>query len=209
MSMKYGDEDIGLKGNRILIARSISRITPAPLINLYAGIIVAFSSPIGLGPILNPWTTLGICFVFMVVLPITPILYQANKGRIDLDVSEQSMRTKFFLFAIFCYTLAYIVYWIAQCDVMRLLSAAYFAVTLGIMIATLRSKVSVHSAGIGGPGTALIFVYGILAAPVLFVWAAVVWARTELKQHTFLQSTAGLVIAILITIATYIILNAI
>ncbi|MHA1904590.1 MAG: hypothetical protein ACXADL_03660 [Candidatus Thorarchaeota archaeon] len=209
MSMKYGDEDIGLHGNRIVVARIISRITPAPLINLYAGIIIAFTSPIGLGPLLTPWTSLGICIIFMVVLPITPILYDAYKGRVDLDVSEQSMRTKFFLFAILCYALAYIAYWITQCDVMRLLSAAYFAVTLGIMIATLQSKVSVHSAGIGGPGTALLFVYGILATPVLLVWVVVVWARTELKQHTFLQSTAGLVIAILITIATYSILNAI
>ncbi|MHA1290923.1 MAG: hypothetical protein ACTSPB_26360, partial [Candidatus Thorarchaeota archaeon] len=63
--------------------------------------------------------------------------------------------------------------------------------------------VSVHGAGIGGPGTALFFVFGWLALPVVFAWILVIWSRTVLKQHTLKQSIAGVMLGIVITFCTY------
>ncbi|MHA1939917.1 MAG: hypothetical protein ACW97O_17060, partial [Candidatus Thorarchaeota archaeon] len=56
--MKYNDESLDISGPTIHIARAISRLTPAPLINLYVGMIMVYTSPIGLGPVLNPATAL-------------------------------------------------------------------------------------------------------------------------------------------------------
>ncbi|MCK5152141.1 MAG: hypothetical protein KAQ65_09880 [Candidatus Thorarchaeota archaeon] len=204
--MKFADEHLELPGYHAKIARMISRLTPAPLFDLYIGIIFAFSSPIGLGPILSPWVVLAICIVFMVILPVTPIIYEAWRGSVDLDVSEQAMRGRFFLYAIVFYTVAFDIYTLAFCDVMAWLSAAYITVTAGIMIATKWSKVSVHAAGVGGPGTALFFIYGILAWPVVIIWSLVVWSRVVLKQHSLTQSLSGLFLAIGITIITYLLL---
>jgi len=92
---------------------------------------------------------------------------------------------------------------LTDCRILAALSAAYFTVTSGVMIATLRTKVSVHGAGVGGPGTALLIVYGWEAWPVIILWTAVIWSRTVLKQHSLAQAIAGVVLGILITVPTY------
>ncbi len=204
--MKFADEYLELPGYQVKFARLVSRLTPAPLFDLYIGIIFVISSPIGLGTILAPWLVLTICIVFMVILPVTPIVYEARRGTVDLDVSEQAMRGKFFLYAIVFYVVAFDIYTLAFCDVMAWLSAAYITVTAGIMIATRWSKVSVHAAGVGGPGTALFFIYGILAWPVVLVWFLVIWSRVILRQHSLTQTLAGLFLAIVITMITYLLL---
>ncbi|MGY5877051.1 MAG: hypothetical protein RTU30_14970 [Candidatus Thorarchaeota archaeon] len=206
--MKFGDEGLGLKGRDVTVARIISRLTPAPLINLYVGSIMVFTSPVALGPILTPWTALLLCIIFMVILPVTPIIIEAWRGNIDLDVSLQEMRSRFFVFAIVCYLLAILIFIIFECLIMYVLAAAYFGVTTGVMIANYRTKVSVHAAGVGGPGTALFMVYGIVALPVVAVWIAVVWARTVLHQHSTHQSIVGLFIGIIITFLVYGVLYA-
>ncbi len=201
--MKYGDELIELHGKGIAIARFISRVTPAPLINFYVGIIFSWFSPIGLGPILTPVGSLLLCIALMVIMPITPIIFEAIRGNVDLDVSQRESRTKFLLFSLLCYMLSFSVYTLLGCVIMSSLAAAYFTVTLGVTVATLKSKVSVHGAGVGGPGTALILIFGIIALPVVFVWIAVIWARVVLQQHSIAQSFAGVLLGVIITALTY------
>ncbi|MGY5881402.1 MAG: hypothetical protein RTV31_14215 [Candidatus Thorarchaeota archaeon] len=194
---------LDLHGRRVVVARVISRLAPAPLINLYVGIIFSLFSPIGLGPILTPLSNILLCIIMMVILPITPILYSARKGAVDLDVSEWESRTKFFLFSLPFYAGAFIVYSLLDCMIMSALAAAYFTVTSGVTLANQKSKVSVHGAGIGGPGTALFFVFGWFALPVIIVWILVIWSRTVLKQHSLKQSIAGVMLGIVITLCTY------
>jgi membrane-associated phospholipid phosphatase len=160
-------------------------------------------SPIGLGPVLNPLLAIGICIILMVIMPIAPIVYMATKGKTDLDVSNREIRAGFFGFSLICYAGAFLTYALAECHIMESLAAAYFTVTLAVMIATFRSKVSVHGAGVGGPGTALIYVFGIAALPVVLVWIAVIWARPILKQHSTSQSIVGVIIGVLVTTLTY------
>ncbi|MFX0107448.1 MAG: hypothetical protein ACFE7R_04125 [Candidatus Hodarchaeota archaeon] len=205
-NLKYHDETLELSGRHVMIARIISRLTPAPLINLYVGIIMIYYSPLGLGPYLDPIGALLICIFVMVILPIAPILLEVFRGNTDLDVSVQESRAKFFAFSLVCYAFAYSIYWIGECDIMRVLAAAYLTVTTGVMIANEVIKVSVHGAGVGGPGTALLYVYGWLALPVVLVWVAVIWSRTALKQHTLMQAVAGVALGVLITVLTYLIL---
>ncbi len=201
--MKYHDELLELNGIRVTISRVISRFTPAPLINLYVGIIFSLASPIGLGPVLDPLSSILICLVVMVILPIAPIVFAAWKGKVDLDVSERESRTKFFVFSMMCDVIAFVVYGYFSCHIMSTLAAAYFSVTAGVLLVSLKSKISVHGAGVGGPGAALIYVYGIPALSVILVWALVVYSRITLKQHTLAQSISGVVLAIIITWGTY------
>ncbi|TFG29769.1 hypothetical protein EU528_09225 [Candidatus Thorarchaeota archaeon] len=201
--MKYGDELLDLQGRRVFVARAISRLTPAPLINLYVGIIFSLYSPIGLGLILTPLSNIILCIIMMVILPITPILHSARKGNVDLDVSEWEDRTKYFLFSLPFYAGAFIMYSILGCVIMSALAAAYFTVTSGVTIANQKSKISVHGAGIGGPGTALFFVFGWIAFPVVIMWILVIWSRTVLEQHSLSQSIGGVFLGIIITLATY------
>jgi hypothetical protein len=163
-------------------------------------------TPIGLGPNLDAWLALGICILLMVILPVVPIIYSALKGGTDLDVSRRERRAGFFAFSLLCYALAFVIYTYASCLIMSAFAAAYFTVTTSVMVATFRSKVSVHGAGVGGPGTALIYVFGFWALPVVLVWLAVIWARPVLKQHTVPQTVGGVAIGILVTLFTYVLL---
>ncbi|MFW9807199.1 MAG: hypothetical protein ACFFFK_10770 [Candidatus Thorarchaeota archaeon] len=201
--MKYHDEVLDLKGPSITLSRLISRLTAAPLVNLYVGVIFSLASPIGLGPVLTPLSSILICILIMVILPPAPIVYEAWKGNVDLDVSERETRTKFFLFSMMCDVVAFAIYNYFDCLVMSTLAAAYFTVTLGMMLVTLRWKISVHGAGIGGPGTALIYVFGPIAYGVILVWILVIFSRITLKQHTIGQAAAGVILSCAITIITY------
>ena len=201
--LKFGDETLDLRGRDVFLARVISRVASAPLINLYVGLIFSWFSPIGLGSILTPLTNMMICISLMVVLPITPILYEAWHGNVDLDVSVRESRTKFFMFPIICYIIAYFVYNYFGCLIMSALAAAYFTVTTGVMIASLKTKVSVHGAGVGGPGTALFFVYGWIAFPVILLWILVIISRIVLRQHTLNESIAGVLLGVIITTIIY------
>lgn len=204
--MKYHDELLELEGAKVTISRIVSRLTPAPLINLYVGIIFSLASPIGLGPILGPLSSFIICLVIMVILPIFPIVLEAWRGNVDLDVSDRGSRTKFFIFSILCYALAFVVYRYYECHIMSTLAAAYFSVTLGVLLVSIRWKISVHGAGVGGPGAALIYVYGLFALSVVIVWAIVIYSRVTLRQHTPTQSIAGVSIAVVISWVTYVLL---
>ena len=204
--MKYHDELLELEGAKVTISRIVSRLTPAPLINLYVGIIFSLASPIGLGPILGPLSSFIICLVIMVILPIFPIVLEAWRGNVDLDVSDRGSRTKFFIFSILCYILAFVIYRYYECHIMSTLAAAYFSVTLGVLLVSIRWKISVHGAGVGGPGAALIYVYGLFALSVVIVWAIVIYSRVTLRQHTPTQSIAGVSIAVVISWVTYVLL---
>ncbi len=164
---------------------------------------MAYCSPIGLGPLLGPGTSLLIVISIMVVMPIIPIIFEAWKGRTDLDVSSRQSRPKFFAFSLLCYALAFAVFGYASCLILQALSAAYFTVTLGVLAASFYTKVSVHGAGVGGPGTALLIVYGWPAIPVVILWGLVIWSRTRLRQHSLLQAIAGVLLGVLITLPTY------
>lgn len=201
--VKYHDEILELEGKWVTLSRLVSRLTPAPLINLYVGIIFSIASPIGLGPILNPLSSILICLVVMVILPISPIVYEAWKGNVDLDVSERESRTKFFLFSMICDIIAFSLYSYLGCHIMSTLAAAYFSVTLGVLLVSLKSKISVHGAGVGGPGAALIYVYGPLALVVGIIWILVIYSRVSLKQHTLEQSVAGVALGVIIAWVTY------
>ncbi|MHA2071239.1 MAG: hypothetical protein ACW985_05580 [Candidatus Thorarchaeota archaeon] len=202
-TLKYNDERLDISGTAAHTARIVSRLTPAPLINLYVGLIMVYTSPFGLGPVLNPATALLVLIPGMVILPIIPIIISAWRGHIDLDVSDRETRVKYFAFSLVCYALVSIVFYLSQCLILAVLSVAYFSVTSGVMIATLKTKVSVHGAGVGGPGTALLIVYGWIAWPVVILWIAVIWSRTFLRQHSLWQAFAGVIIGILITLPTY------
>jgi len=202
-TLRFNDESLDITGPGVQIARVVSRLTPAPLINLYVGLIMVYTSPISLGPMLNPTMALLILVLGMVILPIIPIIHSAWRGHIDLDVSSRENRARFFAFSLLCYAMVYIIFSLAECLILAVLSAAYFTVTSGVMIATLKTKVSVHGAGVGGPGTALLIVYGWIAWPIIILWITVIWSRTVLNQHSLAQAVAGVMLGILITVPTY------
>lgn len=86
---------------------------------------------------------------------------------------------------------------------MLLISLTYVFVTASIMFVTLFWKISVHSAGVAGPTTALVYFFGLGFVPMYILTALVITVRLKLKAHTLPQLLAGVLIAMAVTFLTY------
>jgi len=189
------------------VAELVSKVLSAPVIAVIATLFFSFRSPIGLG-LLDSFACTLIGFIFFAVLPVTPVAYFARKGTTDIYVSKREMRTPFFLAALASYILASAIFWVTQVKIMFLLSIIYVCVTFAVMVTNLFWKISIHSAAIGGPATAIVYVFGIIAMPLYALLIPVIWARVKLRAHTISQSISGMVLSIIITLTVcFIIFN--
>ena len=184
------------------VAELISKVLSAPVIAVMATLFFSFGSPIGLG-LLNSLACIVIGLVFFAVLPVTPVAYSAKKGTTDLYVSKREMRTPFFLVALASYILASAIFWITEVKIMFLLSIVYVCVTFAVMVTNLFWKISIHSAAVGGPTTAMVCVFGWIATPLYILLIPVIWARVKLKAHTILQTISGMALSVIVTFTVY------
>jgi membrane-associated phospholipid phosphatase len=86
---------------------------------------------------------------------------------------------------------------------MFVIALAYLCVASTTSVITLVWKISAHTAGVAGPVTALVFVFGhwLLSLHVLSVM--MVWSRVKLRAHTLTQAVAGVLVAIAVTSCVY------
>lgn len=186
------------------IADLISKILTPQLISLMVVIIFAFMSPIGTGPLLNPLQCFLLGIAFIVVLPISPVLVAYARGRVDIWVSSRRSRTFFFILAILIYFIGAAIFLCEKSIIMYVISLTYAFVTLAVALINLKWKISVHTAGISGPSTALVYVYGLIALFSIALIVLVIWSRVKLKAHTTGQAIAGAIVAIFVTIGVYV-----
>lgn len=180
------------------LADMVSKVLSAPVIAVLATLFFSFWSPIGLG-LLDSFACALIGFIFFAVLPVTPVAYFTKRGITDIYVSKREMRTPFFLAALASYAFASAIFWIMQVKIMFLLSIIYVCVTFAVMMTNFFWKISIHSAAIGGPTTAIVYVFGAIAMPLYVLIIPVIWARVKLKAHTFSQTISGMALSIIIT----------
>ena len=83
---------------------------------------------------------------------------------------------------------------------------SYVFVTSAVFIINLFWKISAHSAGVAGPTTALVYVFGPSLIPLYVLTLLVMWVRLKIKVHNLKQLIAGALIAIFITSLVYTIL---
>jgi membrane-associated phospholipid phosphatase len=184
------------------LAETLSKLLSPVVIAFFATVIFTFATPIKPSSY-NPCHSLLIGVIFLAIAPIISILYFYQRGVVDLWVSDQKMRTPFYLVAIIGYVTASIIFFILHYQVMLVLSMAYVWVTTVVMIANLFWKVSSHSAGVAGPLTGLAYVYGLIALPLFLLVPMVIWVRKQLAAHTLTQLITGAAIAIFVTLIVY------
>ncbi|WXG39787.1 MAG: hypothetical protein WED07_03000 [Candidatus Freyarchaeum deiterrae] len=178
-------------------------LAPQPFAFLVV-LILAFASPIGTGPILNSLYCFLLGIIFIVFLPVSPVLVAYALGRVDIWVSSRTRRTPFFIFAILIYLIGSLIFFYGKSTAMYAISLSYVFVTLSVAIINLKWKISVHTAGVSGPSTALVGVFGLVALPVVALIVLVVWSRIKLKAHTTWQSIAGAIVGTLVTLGVYV-----
>jgi len=187
-----------LKGKQIAAALSY---VLSPISTAFMALLI-----LGLFPLVSPSIPLFhfiIAFFFLCIFPMIAMLYNHNKGKVDIWVSNKTQRTPFYIIAIIGYMLASFVFSIQQDPVLYVLTLSYLFVTLTLTITNLITKVSSHSAGVTGPVTALSYTYGVSGAFLFLLLIPVIWARLKLNAHTLFQLLFGILISFIVTSVIY------
>ncbi len=182
--------------DRKKLAKVISAALNAPLIAILTFIPLILSQQPLNAPILILITTM-----FGAILPLSSTYYLVRRGIIpDIYASIRETRTEPFLWAMASYLLGVTVllYFNAPLAVTALM-ACYFGNAIIMLTITLRWKISIHTVGVSGPITALVFQLGAKMIPLFFILFPVAWARVELKAHNKRQVAAGAILSGLLT----------
>jgi membrane-associated phospholipid phosphatase len=166
-------------------------------------VVFSWFSPIGIGPFLSPFLSAAIGLATLCILPFLPIAYGVRTGEIDLDVSDLKKRVPLYLPGLAWYAIGASVFWILNSKIMFVIALAYLCVASATFTITLVWKISAHTAGVAGPITALVFVFGPSVLPLHVLSLVMVWSRVKLGAHTLNQAVAGVLVAIAVTSCVY------
>lgn len=173
------------------IAQFVSAAMNAPLIALATFIPLILSQVRTSAPLLIAITTL-----FGSVLPLISVLYMVGRGIIpDVYASDRRTRSKPFTAAMASYFMGVLV--LLAVDAPRsvtALMACYLVNAFILLSISLSWKISIHTSGVAGPLTALVFQLGAKVLPFFLLALPVAWARIELKAHNLKQVIAGTVL---------------
>ncbi len=182
--------------NRQKLASFVSAALNAPLIAILTFIPLIYSQ--------NPHNSLlfvVITTIFGAILPLASTYYLLRKGTIkDIYATDRTTRTMPFLWAMSSYILGALALVLTQAPfVVTAMMACYAGNVLVMLLITLKWKISIHTVGVSGPITGLVFELGIRMLPFFLLLLPVSWARLELKAHNKAQIAAGAVISSFLT----------
>ena len=193
----FNRESSGADREKRRWAAAISNATIPPVIAVFTFALINYSRSVGLYFVeLTFLTTL-----FAAIVPLSILIIWARRTNAhDMDVPARTDRNFPLLLATVSYFIGTAVLLIIRAP---LLSTAvmfgYFAGTLFIFLVNLRWKISIHTMGIAGPTTVLVFVFGYWGALLGLLLPPVIWSRVYLKKHTVAQALAGAVVGFLLT----------
>jgi hypothetical protein len=184
------------------IYKFLSVILSPPAIGFYVTIIFSLFSPIGLGSI-GIFSNIVIGLIFLVLIPIGSNFYFNKKV---IDILKKEDRIKPYLISIVSYLTSSAIFWLLNSHVMFLISMSYLFVASVVSVVNIFWKISAHTAGVAGPTTALVYVYGTTLLPIYVLTLLTFWVRLKMKAHSISQLIAGIIVAIFITSIVYTIL---
>lgn len=147
---------------------------------------------------------LGWALVFISLIPLCSLFFYIPGKVRDWPKIIKRQRIASFVFMIVSYPLGFAVLRLTHAPkVYEAIAATYTLVTLGLIVfnLVLRYKASGHAAGVAGPVAAMIFLYGLIAAPLIALIPLTTWARVSAKGHDVWQTVVGAVLSLAITVS--------
>jgi hypothetical protein len=144
------------------------------------------------------WTMLFIC-----IIPLCSLFFYIPVKNEEKEVTVHRQRIASFIIMLISYPVGWLVLaLIGAPRIFTAVAATYTFVTLGLIIINLllHYKASGHAAGVSGPVAVMIYIYGILAAPLLVLLPLVTWARLAAEGHNLWQTVVGATMSGLIAI---------
>lgn len=144
------------------------------------------------------WTMLFLC-----VIPLCSLFFYIRGKNEETQVTVRRQRIASFVIMLISYPTGWLILaLIGAPRIFTAIAATYTFVTLGLIIFNLllRYKASGHAAGVSGPVAIMIYIYGIIAAPLLVLLPLVTWARLAAEGHNLWQTVVGATMSALISI---------
>lgn len=142
--------------------------------------------------------------LFISLIPLCSLFFYIPVHNEETQKTVHRQRVASFVFMLVSYPIGWLV--LAQTQAPRIftaVAATYTFVTLGLVIFNLllRYKASGHAAGVSGPVATMIYIYGIIATPLLVLLPLVTWSRLAAKGHSFWQTVVGATLSGVISIS--------
>lgn len=149
------------------------------------------------------WSMILLCLV-----PLGSNLFYIPGREKDKEKVLHRQRMASFIIMMISYPIGWLVLSLMQAPrIFTTIAINYTCITLGLLIinVVIKYKASGHAAGVAGPVGALIYLFGLPAAPVIALLPLVSWARVRAKGHDLMQTVVGSILSIGITILTLLI----
>lgn len=194
------DEIARGEGKKRKWAIFISDITIPPLIAILTFSLINYS-------LLNGFRFVEItfiCILFAAIMPLSILMIWAKAtSESDVDVPERTKRNHPLLFASASYLIGTLVLVAMHAPLLTTaIMLGYSLGTLLLFFINLSWKISIHTMGIAGPTTVLVFVFGYWGLLLGLLLPPVIWSRIYLKKHTIAQAIAGAVLGFVLTAIT-------
>lgn len=186
--------------NRIthILGIVISQIVNAPFAAGAALTLLLFSVRPDVPNRLLGWE---VSFVFLTVVPALSLLFYIPRRNEAWASTKKRQRIMSFVFMAVSYPIGFVLLKILQVPpVFEAMTLTYVLVVMGLILINLFFKASGHAAGVAGPISALIFLYGLIATPLLALIPLTMWARVQAKGHTVSQTVVGALLSAGITV---------
>jgi len=144
------------------------------------------------------WTMLFLC-----VIPLCSLFFYIPVKNEETQVTVHRQRVASFVIMLISYPIGWLVLALIGAPlIFTAVAAIYTFVTLGLIIFNLllHYKASGHAAGVSGPVAVMIYIYGIIATPLLLLLILVTWARLAAEGHNLWQTVVGATMSVVISI---------
>ena len=179
-----------------MILRSLSNIFSAPIIAFLISILFSLNSH-------NVFLSAIIGVLFLSIGPVIGPIYRSVKNKIPIDIPEREMRTHLFIIAIISYAIGLCLSFIFNEHLMFVLFLGYLVTSTLLALINLRWKISVHTSGIAGPTTAVVYVFGLKYVWLFVFTLLVIYIRKKLNAHSYAQLIFGAILSFFITWIIY------
>lgn len=184
------------------VATLTSNILNPFLVTFVIIVLLSFESASGIASAFK-WSLILVGVNLLPVLLVS--IYFVRSGRLDaIFTNTRQQRTKIYLLACACLGTGLVILLFLEAPLM-LVAASVAAISAAVLFMTinLQWKISIHTAFITASVTALIILYGWIAAVMAVLVALMAWARIELEHHSLAQVTVGAFLAALIIVVVF------
>jgi membrane-associated phospholipid phosphatase len=184
------------------LARLITNVLNPFATSFVIIVLLAFHGSVQTGSALK-WAAISLALSVVPVLLV--VAYLVSRRKIDgFFANPRKQRYGLYAVAAGLGALGCVLLWSLHAP--RLLSITFTAGLICIVIFMVINffwKISLHTAFMAASVAVLIIVYGLAVVWTVVLVPLVAWARTQLKQHTLFQVTAGGLLAVLVVTVIY------